>query len=159
MDNSTITIRQKLSYFILNNIHIILIITVCFYFRGIYDMYVTLFLGLLVVLSLVKIVLNYLQFLSISYTITDQQIISKKGFFNKKTDFLEMYRIYDYQMNQSFLQKFFYLMNVDLISRDITSPVLKLHGIGYNSELVNLIRERVENSKRIKNVLEVNQFY
>lgn len=100
---------------------------------------------------------NYLYFLSIKFIITEERVISEIGFFNTKIDYLEMYRIYDYQMNRSLLQKVLNLMNVDLITRDITNPILKLHGISYNSTLVDEIRNRVEHSKKINNILELNQ--
>lgn len=157
MNKDTLQISPPLSYFFMNNIHIILLIGVCFLFKVFVSDYIIVVIGLFVLSLLFKLGFSYLQFLSIKFTITEERVISEFGFFNTKIDYLEMYRIYDYQMNRSLLQKILNLMNVDLVTRDISTPVLRLHGISYNPELVNEIRNRVEYSKKVNNILELNQ--
>jgi uncharacterized membrane protein YdbT with pleckstrin-like domain len=157
MNKETLTISPPLSYFFINNIHIALLIGVSFLFKGYFPEYVSVAIGIFILLLFFRLGYNYLYFLSIKFIITEERVISEIGFFNTKIDYLEMYRIYDYQMNRSLLQKVLNLMNVDLITRDITNPILKLHGISYNSTLVDEIRNRVEHSKKINNILELNQ--
>lgn len=157
MNKDTLTISPPLTYFLMNNIHIALLIGACFLFKGYFADYITVAVGIFILLLFFRLGFSYLHFLSIKFIITEERVISQIGFFSIKIDYLEMYRIYDYQMNRTLLQKILNLMNVDLITRDITSPILKLHGISYNSELVDEIRNRVEYAKKVNNILELNQ--
>jgi uncharacterized membrane protein YdbT with pleckstrin-like domain len=157
MNKETLTITPPLRYFLISNIHFALLIGACFLFKGRFEEYISVAIVIFILLLFFKLALNYLHYLSIRFIITEERVISEFGFFNTKVDYLEMYRIYDYQMNRSLLQKLFNMMNIYLITRDVTSPVLRMQGISFNSELIDIIRDRVEYSKKVKNIIELNQ--
>ncbi|MDR1502013.1 MAG: PH domain-containing protein, partial [Prevotella sp.] len=106
----------------------------CFLFKGRFEEYISVAIVIFILLLFFKLALNYLHYLSIRFIITEERVIFEFGFFNTKVDYLEMYRIYDYQMNRSLLQKLFNMMNIYLITRDVTSPVLRMQGISFNSD-------------------------
>jgi uncharacterized membrane protein YdbT with pleckstrin-like domain len=158
MDLEKILVRPQLSYFILNKIHIPLLIIACFFLKNIAGLYSVLILGIVLIILLFKFLFDFLEFINISYFITEQQIISERGFFYKKTNYMEMYRIIDYQTKRSLIHIILNLMNVELITMDVTTPILNIRGIKYNSNFVFTIRERDENAKKIQNILELSQF-
>jgi uncharacterized membrane protein YdbT with pleckstrin-like domain len=92
---------------------------------------------------------------SFTYLITPVEIKTDRGIFFKKSDFLEMYRIKDYVVTRSFTLQMLGLMNVTLKSTDLENPVLVLLGIPV-SDLIETIRERVQEARENNNIYEIN---
>jgi uncharacterized membrane protein YdbT with pleckstrin-like domain len=89
------------------------------------------------------------------YLITAELIRVSRGIFFKRTDHLEMYRIKDYIITQSFLLQLFRLMNLTLKSTDPENPVLQLTGIP-ESDLLDTIRDYVQEARKNNNIYEIN---
>jgi membrane protein YdbS with pleckstrin-like domain len=81
------------------------------------------------------------------------RLVTKKGVFTNQFSFLELYRVKDYEVYQSFFMRLFNIMNLQLITSDKTDPILNLKGIP-KSDVFQLIRENVEEQRRIKGVRE-----
>jgi membrane protein YdbS with pleckstrin-like domain len=113
-------------------------------------------LGLLALVLLVNMMWSYMVLYNITYIIDSEQIIIKRGVFMKTTDYVEMYRIYDYQKRQNIIEVAFGLMNIVLLSRDLSTPQVKFTGINNSDDVIPVIRERVENEKQRKHVVELN---
>jgi len=92
---------------------------------------------------------------SYCYQITAEVIRVSKGIFFKRTDQLEMFRIKDYIVTQSFLLQLFRLMNLTLKSTDPENPVLWLTGIP-ESDIIGTIRDRVQEARKNNNIYEIN---
>ena len=73
----------------------------------------------------------------------------------RKVDYMELYRIVDFQEHQSLLQQFCGLKTVRILSMDRNTPRLDLIGIFHRDDLVSIIRERVETNKRKKGIYEI----
>ena len=73
----------------------------------------------------------------------------------RKVDYMELYRIVDFQEHQSLLQQLCGLKTVIIFSMDRNTPRLELRGIRRNDDIVPLIRERVEYNKRKKGIYEI----
>ncbi|MDQ2719366.1 MAG: PH domain-containing protein [Bacteroidota bacterium] len=98
---------------------------------------------------------KYLLALSYTYYLTDQQLIIVKGVFTKTVNYLELYRIKDIFVNQSFWMKEIGLMNITLLSFDSSESMLILKGIKI-SELPQSIRNHVQECRQRNKVLTVD---
>ena len=98
---------------------------------------------------------NFFYTKTISYTITDEQVIYKRGVFNFEIDYLELYRIKDIKVRKTLLMRFIKTMEITLYSSDKSNPNLKLIGISEKFD-ENLIRLRVEKNRMLKGVFEVD---
>ena len=89
------------------------------------------------------------------YLISKEYIRFSRGIFFKRVDQLEMYRIKDYIITQSFILQLFGLMNLTLKSTDPENPVISLTGI-VESDITDKIRERVQKARHDNNIYELN---
>jgi uncharacterized membrane protein YdbT with pleckstrin-like domain len=114
--------------------------------------------ALFLLLSLLFLLLGlykYLLVLSSSYYLTDQQLIIERGVFTKRVNYLELYRIKDILVNQSFWMKAIGLMNITLLSFDSSESLLILKGIKI-SELPQSIRNHVQECRQRNKVLTID---
>lgn len=110
-------------------------------------------LYLLSILFIIRIIYGLIYFKTITYILFRDRLVSKKGVFTNQFSFLELYRVKDYEVYQSFFMRLFHMMNLQLITSDKTDPILNLRGIP-KSDVFNLIRKNVEEQRRIKGVRE-----
>lgn len=115
------------------------IITNCLYFTSLF--------------LILRIIYGLVYFKLLKYELYKDHIVTKEGVFVNRLNFLELYRVKDYSVYQSFFMKIFNIMNIQLITSDRTSPILNLKGIP-KSNIFNQIRENVEEQRKIKGVRE-----
>lgn len=89
------------------------------------------------------------------FTLTGEQLIYERGVFTSKSDFIELYRVVDFEEKRSFLQQLVGLKTVVVHSGDRTHPCLVISGVHKCMPLVAIIRERVEYNKIRKGVYEI----
>lgn len=63
------------------------------------------------------------------YTFNFDRLIITSGVINRKSDYLEYYRIKDYTLSRSLIERVFGLCTLCIISTDRTNPLLKLSNI------------------------------
>lgn len=91
----------------------------------------------------------------IRYRVGSEQLVSEYGLFCHKVNYMELYRIVDFQEHQGLMQQLCGLKTVSILSTDRSSPRLDLIGIKCKNDIVSLIRERVEYNKRKKGIYEI----
>ncbi len=137
------------AFFFIPQIFIAVLTTICaIYFNR----------ALLLLISLLFLLLGYYKYLlvlSSSYYLTDQQLIIERGVFTRRVNYLELYRIKDILVNQSFLMKTIGLMNITLLSFDSAESVLILKGIKV-SGVPQSIRNHVQECRQRNKVLTVD---
>lgn len=101
------------------------------------------------------LIYRYLFQINISWTISDEQLIYRRGVISIEIDYLELYRIYDYTEYSTFLDRIFYLKNVRIVSTDHTSPSLTIKGINYKEDLLTELRSKVEQRKDQRRIYEI----
>lgn len=144
-------------YWLLSNAIYLLAIIILFFSPFVHKLQAAnLFIGIAILILLSKVFWNFIVLLNVKFIISSEQIILKKGVINKSVDFVEMYRIYDYQKKQNILEVVSGLMKIYLSSRDMSHPFLKLYGIPNNNDLIDEIRKRVERQKEVKHIYEFN---
>ena len=112
----------------------------------------TLIVALLLFLYLVY---KYIYIRKILYIITDEQLIVKHGVLVAICDYIEFYRVIDYDEKSDFVQQLFGLKTVTIYSGDHSTPKLDMKGISVNTDIVSFIREKVEINKKAKGVYEI----
>jgi len=92
---------------------------------------------------------------SLVWLITPEELKISSGILFKRADRIEMYRIKDYIITQSFLLQLFRLMTLTLKSTDAETPVVQLPGI-CESEIIDIIREHVQQARKNNHIYEIN---
>lgn len=95
--------------------------------------------------------INYFQARSISYKITNQQIISSVGLLSKKQNLFELYRVKDFVVSRNFVEILLGVMTITLITSDSSIKSLQLKGIP-KSNLIQTIRDYVQEARETNHV-------
>jgi len=130
----------------------LLICTLSFLFLAWWVYPALIWLGLL---ALVMALYRFSYIRTIRSLITPEVIRASRGIFFKRTDQAELFRVKDYVITQSFLLQLFRLMDLELRSTDPLNPVIWLRGIPH-SNLVDFIRENVQEGRRYNRIYEIN---
>ena len=88
------------------------------------------------------------------YTITGEQLVYEHGVFSRSRDYIELYRIVDFDEKRSFLQLILGLKTVVVHSGDRTMPKLLIIGIRERNDIVTPLRERVSYNRKRMNIHE-----
>ena len=94
--------------------------------------------------------------LCISYTITYERLLYRRGVFNQVTDELEFFRVCDFQVQKPLNLRILGLGNVVLITSDRTHPVVTLSAIPETEKLHATIRDLVRRCWQARGVYEVD---
>ena len=98
---------------------------------------------------------KYLSIIFINYILTSELIIVRKGIIARSYDSLELFRVKDYNVEQSFFMRLFGIMSVRLYTTDLTTDTLDITGVPL-SDITAQIRDLVQEA-RIKNrIFEIN---
>ena len=108
---------------------------------------------------LVYLVYQFFYLSRMKYVVTDEQLIFLHGVFQHSTDYMELYRVVDYQQNRTFLQQLFGLKTITILSGDRNMNRLDIIGILEDENVVSEIRKRVEYNKRQKSIYEITNRY
>jgi uncharacterized membrane protein YdbT with pleckstrin-like domain len=92
---------------------------------------------------------------SIEYLLTSEYIRFTRGIFFKRVDQVEMFRIKDYIITQSFILQVFGMMCLTLKSTDPENPVIQFRGIP-ETDITETIRERVNIARNNSKIYELN---
>ena len=91
----------------------------------------------------------------IKYELTTNQIKYSRGVLSRRVDFLEMYRIKDFDQKQSLIMNILGIMHIRLMTSDISHPMLELKGIPV-SNITDVIRQLVEKSRKENRVYAID---
>jgi uncharacterized membrane protein YdbT with pleckstrin-like domain len=153
-----ITLKPTFRYWLLTNLAWFAILSLLFILIIFWELptLVRFLSGCLFIVVVFSVSWNYLVLYNITYIIETEQIIIKHGVFHRVTDYLEMYRIYDYRKTQNIIEVALGLMNVVLITRDSSHAHVTFRGIANSDDVIPVIRERVETEKQRKRIVEFN---
>lgn len=151
----TLFLQPHWLQFIINELPGILLTGSCLIIGGIDNMsFANLFLIAAIVLFL-RLLYAFVYLRRIEYRINGEQLIMEHGVFTRKSDYLELYRIVDFNEHRTFPQQICGLKTVTIYSGDRSNPKLAIIGLKNDLDLVSLIRERVEYNKQRKGIYEI----
>ena len=152
--NDEIRIKPLLSYAILKPSYILLIFFV-FLFIGVDYLNISNYRSFLCIPLMCLYLYRVLYIKTSLYSISAEQIKYQRGIFSLEIDFIELYRVKDFKVKKPFLLRLISAMEIDLETSDKSHPLIRLSGIKSNN-LVDIIRDRVEENRLNKRVFEVN---
>ena len=88
------------------------------------------------------------------YTVTGEQLVYEHGVFSRSRDYIELYRVVDFDEKRNFLQLLLGLKTVVVHSGDRTMPKLRIIGIREDAQVVECLRERVSYNRKRMNIHE-----
>ena len=88
------------------------------------------------------------------YTITGEQLVYEHGVFTRSRDYIELYRVVDFDEKRNFLQLLLGLKTIIVHSGDRTMPKLKIIGVREKADVVGCLRERVSYNRKRMNIHE-----
>ncbi len=101
---------------------------------------------------------KFLEARSVNYEITNQRIIIKEGLLDRKSTEVELYRIRDYNVIQTLIQRFFGVSDVTLRTAERDSDYVYLHSIRNGETVKDMIRKHVEFGEGTRTVREVEMW-
>lgn len=108
---------------------------------------------------LIYLIYQFFYLSRMKYVVTDEQLIFLHGVFQHSTDYMELYRVVDYQQNRTLLQQLFGLKTITILSGDRNMSRLDIIGVLEDENVVSEIRQRVEYNKKEKSIYEItNRF-
>jgi len=107
-------------------------------------------MGLGLIISLYK----YLKVSTHKIKITNQRIIEEYGILSKTTEELELFRVKDITLHQSFWYRLLGISVIRLVTSDKSSPTHSLTGIVDGKKLREQLRNVVEKRRKDKGVVE-----
>ena len=154
-DFETIQIRPDKLQFLTDNWLVIILFMVAAIYAGADNQGLWSFASLAVILLFVYLLLAYISLRRKLFIISPQTLVYDRGIFNRNADFIELYRVIDFQEKHSFLQQFFGLKTVIVYSGDRTTPQLYIPGLDVNFDIIAELRTRVEYNKTRRGVYEI----
>jgi uncharacterized membrane protein YdbT with pleckstrin-like domain len=152
MDTKTIVLRPTWSFAIWSNFKYFLLLLVVLNLAFIFKKNYLFLLGLIpILIALYKIA----YWRNVEYEVSKTQVIYKRGVLGRKVDYLELYRVKDFEQRQSLFMRMINIMDLKLITSDKNNPVLLFKGIPYSNMAV-VIRELVERARVTGRVFEVD---
>jgi uncharacterized membrane protein YdbT with pleckstrin-like domain len=113
------------------------------------------YLGYVSACMLCYLLWQALELCRIEYVITGEQLIYRHGVLFHSADYMELYRIVDYQESRTPVQQLTGLKNILLLSGDRSLPRLRMVGIRGSSRILDEIRARVEYNKKRRGIYEI----
>lgn len=112
----------------------------------------------LVGVGLVIVVWRWLSNIAVSYELTDQRLIIRRGILNKTTDEIELYRIKDTTIAYSVINQLTDIGNITIRSSDATTAAgdLMLRDIPQGRAIREEIRRLTDAARQLRRVREVD---
>ena len=151
----TITIKPHWRQFVISELHLLMLISVGFVYAGMDDAILSPLAFVLSLLLSLCLAYRLAYLCRMRYIINNEQLVFEHGVFHREVDYLELYRVVDFNESQTFMQQLFHLKTVSIYSGDRTTPRLDIIGVPKKEELVAIIRERVETNKRRRSIYEI----
>ena len=86
------------------------------------------------------------------YTLTETKLIIQKGFFNLREDEIQLYRVRDLALSQSFLERIGRVGTIHLCSTDSMTPELDIRHIKKPREVKELLSKTVEECRKANGI-------
>lgn len=155
--SNDIVLKPSFSYWIIKNIFFIALTIALFFSNQCLDdnEHLRLMSGLVLFVVVLLLFYRYVaMLLCTKWIITDEQIKIYRGVFYKRINYIELYRVYDYEERQSFIQSLLNNTNIYIYSGDKSTPELLMNGLKSKNNIIQIIRDRVEGQKMAKGIYE-----
>ena len=90
------------------------------------------------------------------YEITPEELKYYSGILSRKYEYIELYRVKDFQIERPFIYRMFGLGTLIIYTSDKTNPVFRMEAIRKTEDTYTILRCFVERNRREKHVFEVD---
>lgn len=87
------------------------------------------------------------------YSIADNRLFIKTGFFKLLTEETELYSITDIRLTETFGQRIFNIGTIDIIANDESTPNIKLKSVKHPYEVKDLIMDYAKKAQEARGVV------
>ena len=160
---NTIIIQPHFLQWIINQLPLILLVFSGIMLYGVEDcgfwiMENTLFRSIvfwITVFFSLQLLYSFIYIRCLEYRITDQQIIIEHGVLHRNTDYMELYRVIDFNEHRNIMQQLCALKSITIYAGDRNMPTLNIIGVKNHYDLSSELRQRVIYSREIHHIYEV----
>ncbi len=162
MKTKSFVLRPTLTYSIITSLPLI-VLSLIFYL-GLYalekylkplNIDIVVYIKYFAFFPLVVALYNILYWHLVKYEISATQITFTRGVFTIKEDYLELFRVKDFEKVQPFILRLFNIMNLSLTTSDPTHPTFIFKGVPH-SNIPEVLRELVQLARKKNSVLEID---
>ena len=112
--------------------------------------------GYLLIAALLKLGYHILKTRCVHYEITPEELQLCSGILRRKHEYIELFRVKDFQVDRPLIYRFFGLGNLVVYTSDKTTPVFRLEAIRKPEEVYTVLRGLVELNRKEKHVYEID---
>ena len=152
---SVITLRPHWGQYIISQGLMFLVSMVLFLAAGHDAITIKMPFLLLGSVTMLAVLYGCLYLSKLQFIITAEQLIIQHGVIHSSSDYIELYRIVDFSEQRDIMEQLFGLKTVSIYSGDRTNPKLDIYGVHEKTDVVGIIRERVEYNKQRRGVYEI----
>ncbi len=105
---------------------------------------------------LLKLGYHVLKIRCTHYQINPEELQYTSGILRRKYEYIELYRIKDFQVDRPLIYRFFSLGNLIVYTSDKTTSVFRLEAIRKPEEVYTILRGLVELNRKEKHVYEID---
>lgn len=150
-----ITLRPHAMQFVINELPLLVLCPIALLYAGLEDMMFATLLGCCAFVMATVLFFRWLEMRRIRYVVTGEQIIYEHGVFHRQVEYLELYRVVDFNEQQTLMQQLFGLKTVSVYSGDRTTPRLDVLGVRSQTDLISELRARVYDNKKKNGIYEI----
>lgn len=150
-----VVLRPHTAQFVIDNLPVMLLCIIALTYGGMENMPLGSLAMTVAMLLLAALAYRFIYMRRMLYRIGQELLVSEHGILHRSVDYMELYRIVDFREHQSLLQQLFGLKTVSILSMDRSTPRLDIIGVRNCTDIVPLIRERVEYNKKRKGIYEI----
>lgn len=99
---------------------------------------------------------NILKVYCTRYVISPEEFRYYSGILRRKYEFIELYRLKDYKIDEPIIHRIFGLGNLTIFTSDKTTPVFKMEAVKKPQDKYKTLRGLVEQNRKAKHVFEVD---
>ena len=110
----------------------------------------------LTVMVLLRLGYRILKIRCMRYEITPEELEYHSGIFSRKHEYIELYRVKDFEINRPLIYRLFGRGDLILHTSDKTNPQFWMEAIRDPEETYTVLRAFVERNRRLKHVYEVD---
>ena len=152
---NTIIIQPHFLQWVINQLPLMLVVLTGILLCGMNNLP---FKGVLIALTAffaLLLLYSFIYIRSIEYRITDQQIIVEQGVFKRSTDYMELYRVIDFNEQRNIMQQICALKTITIYAGDKNMPTLNILGVKNHYDIISELRSRIIYSRELFKIYEV----
>lgn len=151
----TIIIQPHVLQWVINQLPLLLLVGCGILLCGVETLPCRSILGVLMAVFSLQLLYTFIYIRSIEYRITDQQIIVEHGVFRRSTDYMELYRVIDFNEHRNIMQQICALKTITIYAGDRNMPVLNIVGVKNHYDIITELRSRIIYSRELFKIYEV----